>query len=98
VEPAAPEHGQRTRIAASRARRHAAQRSSAPPLAWDDELIDDPAAAPARSWKRPPKRRSADLAEEAEELFRREAYTREHAAARLGVSRSALDMALHLRR
>lgn len=89
-----PEHDQRTRIAASRARRHAADRGWAPPLAWDDDLIDDPSATPAQGWQRPARRPSADLAEEAEELSRREGYTREHAAARLGVSVSALDMAL----
>jgi hypothetical protein len=89
-----PEHDQRTRIAASRARRYAAGRGWAPPLAWDDDLIDDPSAAPADGWQRPARRRSADLAEEAEELFRREGYTRENAAARLGVSVSGLDMAL----
>jgi hypothetical protein len=89
-----PEHDQRARIAASRARRHAAQRGWAPPLAWDDDLIDDPAAAPAKGWKRPARRRSADLAEEAQELFRREGYTCEHAAARLGVSLSGLEIAL----
>jgi len=89
-----PEHDQRARIAASRARRYAADRGWAPPLAWDDDLIDDPSAAPAEGWQGPARRRSADLAEEAEELFRRESYTREHAAARLGVSLSGLDMAL----
>jgi predicted transcriptional regulator len=91
-----PEHGQRTRIAASRARNYAAERGWVPPLAWDDDAIDDPARKPADGWKRPERatRRSADLAEEAEELFRREGYTREHAAERLGVSLSALEMAL----
>lgn len=89
-----PEHDQRARIAASRARRYAAERGWAPPLAWDDDLIDDPGAGPAEGWKRPAKRRSADLADEAQELFRRDGYTREHAAARLGVAPSTLDMAL----
>jgi predicted transcriptional regulator len=89
-----PEHDQRTRIAASRARRYAAERGWAPPLAWDDDLIDNPAAGPAEGWQRPARRRSADLAEEAQELFGREGYTREHAAARLGVAPSTLDMAL----
>ena len=89
-----PAHDQRARIAASRARSHAAQRGWAPPLAWDDDLIDDPAAAPAEGWERPSQRHSADLAEEAGELFRREGYTQKHAAARLGVSVSGLEMAL----
>jgi hypothetical protein len=34
-----------------RARRHASRRGWAPPLAWDDDTIDDPAAAPA-PWQR----------------------------------------------
>lgn len=39
---APPEHDQRTRIAASRARNYAALRGWLPPLALDDERIDDP--------------------------------------------------------
>ncbi len=95
-----PEHDQRTRIAASRARNHAGQQGWAPPLAWDDDQIDDPGARPAEGWKRPARttRRSAELAEDAEELFRREGYTREHAAARLGVSLPALERALSVTR
>lgn len=47
-----PEHDQRTRIAASRARRYAAARNWAPPLAWDDDQIDQPGASPCTGWKR----------------------------------------------
>ncbi|WP_427017832.1 hypothetical protein ACQCSX_04255 [Pseudarthrobacter sp. P1] len=36
----------RAKIAASRARRKAAQLGWLPPMAWDDETIDDPATAP----------------------------------------------------
>ena len=95
-----PEHDQHTRIAAARARNHAGREGWAPPLAWDDDQIDDPHAHPAQGWKRPARntRRSADLAEDAEELFRREGYTREHAAARLGVSLPALQRALDVTR
>jgi hypothetical protein len=91
-----PENGQRERIAAARARNHAAQRDWAPPLAWDDDIIDDPAGRPAQGWKRPARsrRRSADLTEDAEQLLARDGYTREHAAARLGVAPSTLDAAL----
>jgi len=91
-----PEHDQRTKIAAARARNYAVARGWVPPLAWDDDVIDDPDGRPADDWKRParPKRHSAELAEDAEELFRREGYTREHAAARLGVSLTALEAAL----
>ena len=48
-DAAPPEADQRARIAASRSRRFAATRGWVPPLAWDDDAIDDPAAAPASS-------------------------------------------------
>lgn len=91
-----PERDQRTRGAASRARNHAEREGWAPPLAWDDDQIEDPAAQPAEGWKRPARatHRAADLAEDAEEVMRREGYTRENAAARLGVSLAALQGAL----
>lgn len=43
-----PQEGdeQRSRISANRARNYARARGWAPPLAWDDETIDDPAAMP----------------------------------------------------
>jgi hypothetical protein len=91
-----PEHDQRTKIAAARARNHAAAHGWAPPLAWDDDQIDDPHGRPAEGWKRPARttRPSTELAEDATELMRREGYTRENAAARLGVSLAALQGAL----
>jgi predicted transcriptional regulator len=93
-----PEHDQRTRVAASRARNHAEREGWAPPLAWDDEHIDAPDAQPAEGWKRPARttHRAADLAGDAAELMRREGYTRENAAARLGVSLAALQRALDI--
>jgi hypothetical protein len=95
-----PEHDQRTRGAAARARNHAGREGWAPPLAWDDDQIDDPHAHPAQGWKRPARttRRSAELAQDAGELFRREGYTRQNAAARLGVSLGALQRALDVTR
>ncbi|MGH9249434.1 MAG: hypothetical protein ACRD0W_07970 [Acidimicrobiales bacterium] len=42
-----PETTHRQRIAASRARNHARRVGWAPPLGWDDERIDDPAATSA---------------------------------------------------
>ena len=91
-----PESNQRERIAAARARNYAAERGWAPPLAWDDDIIDDPAGRPAERWKRPARSRgrSADLAEDAEQLLARDGHTCEHAAARLGVAPSTLDAAL----
>lgn len=41
-----PEGEWRDKIAASRARRYAKERGWLPPLAWDDELIDDPSHEP----------------------------------------------------
>jgi hypothetical protein len=41
-----PEATHRDKIAASRARNYAAANSWPPPLAWDDDTIDDPAAEP----------------------------------------------------
>ena len=95
-----PEHDQRTRIAASRARRHAEREGWAPPLAWDDDQIDLPDGRTAEDWRRPARttRISADLAEDAAELMGGQGYTREHAASRLGVSVWALDRALSLTR
>lgn len=46
-DQAPPETNHRERIAASRARRRAETMSWAPPLAWDDDTIDDPNALPA---------------------------------------------------
>jgi hypothetical protein len=41
-----PETNQRERIAASRSRRNAAERGWLPPLAWDDDRMDDPTYTP----------------------------------------------------
>jgi transcriptional regulator with XRE-family HTH domain len=89
-----PEHDQRTRIAASRARRHAQRQGWAPPLAWDDDQIDLPDGRAAEGWKRPARPASAELAQDAGELIGRQGYTREHAAGRLGVSLSTLGQAI----
>jgi len=43
---APPEDDWRDKIAANRSRAYAAERGWAPPMAWDDETIDDPAAEP----------------------------------------------------
>jgi hypothetical protein len=95
-----PEHDQRARIAASRARRHAEREGWAPPLAWDDNQIDDPDGRAAEGWRRPARTThpSAGLAEDAAELMRGQGYTRGHAASRLGVSVWALDRALAVTR
>ncbi|HEY1178253.1 MAG TPA: hypothetical protein VGF17_19025 [Phytomonospora sp.] len=53
-----------------RARRDARRRGYAPPLAWDDDTIDDPAARPDRAALRRRQRRTpADLAEDVEDIL-----------------------------
>jgi hypothetical protein len=88
----------RDRARAAAARTQAERREWPPPMAWDDELIDQPDASPAPGWKPRPTqlRRAADLAEDM-------AFVREHGgynqatvqvvAARLGVSPAALEKA-----
>src|SRR5260370_105288 len=80
------------RISAAKARGHAARHNWPPPLAWDDDTIDDPAAQPY-PWRRPRARRSADLAADAADLAAR-GYTRTQISQRLGVSRNTLDQAI----
>jgi transcriptional regulator with XRE-family HTH domain len=92
-DQAPPESGHREKIAANRARNYARARGWAPPAAWDDDRIGDPAASPAQEWRRPTRLGSAGLAEEYRELAAL-GYTRTLAAERLGVSRAALEKAL----
>ncbi|MGW2844405.1 hypothetical protein [Streptomyces sp. NPDC001274] len=61
------------------------------PLAWDDDTIDDPAAEPDLGEQVP---RFVELAENGFELEQRYGYTREHAAARLGVSKDVLQKSM----
>lgn len=83
------EHGVDTK-AYSRARNHAAHCDWAPVGAWDDDTIDDPAAQPDTGTCVP---RGVALVEDATELITKQEYTREQAAARLGVTKKALDQA-----
>jgi hypothetical protein len=80
------------RMAAS-ARRMAAARGWPPPMAWDDDTIDDPAASPAQGWRRGLQGTSAGLAEDAAELLAR-GLDRNQVAERLGRKRDAVDTAL----
>lgn len=52
-----PQEEHRDKIAANRARRYAAERGWAPPMAWDDDTIDDPAAEPSGMDVQGPSRR-----------------------------------------
>jgi transcriptional regulator with XRE-family HTH domain len=82
------------KVAASRARNYARACGWAPPLAWDEDTIDDPAASPGE-WERPAGRRwrTRDLVAEAAELAAL-GLDRNQAAERLGVSRNLLDKAI----
>lgn len=90
---APPEDTKRQSVAARQARARAAARGWPPPLAWDDDTIDNPDATPADGWQRPGRLPTADLLAEATELIRWEG-SRELAAIRLGVSRGTLDRAI----
>jgi len=91
-----PQATRHEKIAASRARSYAAGQGWPVPLGWDEEALDDPHGKPAEGWRRGSRHthRSADLTEDYRELARREGYTREHAAARLGVSLTTLENAI----
>lgn len=70
----------------------------APPMAWDDDALDDPAGRPAPNWRRSrsSQRRSADLAEDARFVREHGGYRRAstaEVARRLGVSRDRLYQA-----
>lgn len=60
-----------------------------PPMAWDDDTIDDPAARADRGDERP---RTLALAENSDELVA-QGFTINQAAERLGVTRHTLDAA-----
>lgn len=64
-----------------------------PPLAWDDNSIDDPAAGPAVVVRRPRRRAPGEVAAEVEHL-RGFGLTDEVIAARLGVKLASLHTAL----
>lgn len=85
------------RVAASRSRNHAAARGWVPPLGWDDESIDDPAAVPAAAaGNRSGGSRSGDVVEDLDWLMRTGA-TPDRASERLGMSPQALAAAAYRR-
>jgi hypothetical protein len=75
---------------ALKVRRYAKSQGWAPPAAWDDDLIDDPAAEPDYGQQVP---RYVELAENGLELEHL-GHTRQHAADRLGVTRDTLQQAI----
>lgn len=76
-------------VTARQARGRAKAKGWAPPLAWDDDAIDDPAATPEFGGRAP---RDVALFENSEELLR-QGHTLEQAAERLGIKRNYLDTA-----
>jgi transcriptional regulator with XRE-family HTH domain len=89
-----PESEWRDKIAAARSRNYAREHGWAPPLAWDDDQMDQPDAQPAEGWRRSAstRRTAAELAEEAADVMR-QGHTIDQAAERLGVHRSAIEHA-----
>ncbi|WGL50665.1 hypothetical protein P5P86_11890 [Nocardioides sp. BP30] len=85
--PVDPEETQRYLVKVhERQRKMALAKGYAPPLAWDDDQLDDPKARPAVEWRpRPPTR--VEVLEEIDD----EAGTVVDACARLKVSRKALE-------
>lgn len=86
------------REVAQAAAAHARQRGWAPPMAWDDDQIDQPDSKPAPGWKPGPRGRdlSADLVEDAEWIRRHGGYqlaSRTVIATRLGVTKYQLEHA-----
>jgi hypothetical protein len=77
----------------ARAGKLARARGWAPTQAWDDDQIDDPAAAPQGIRPAASSRcdRIAALLENSEELMREQGLTLDQAAERLGVSRNTLE-------
>jgi hypothetical protein len=85
------------RQAAVAAAAEAARLNWAPPMAWDDDLIDQPDGRPAEAWQRRGRGYPAvDLVEDAEFVREHGGYRRADAAEvamRLGVSRDQLQHA-----
>lgn len=74
------------KIAATKARRYAAERGWLPPMAWDDDTIDDPTTQPTTSDDDP----TVDPADELRWLL--DQYENpQHAAERLGITRNTLQ-------
>jgi hypothetical protein len=80
--------------AAQTSRNRAAREGWAPPIAWDDDTIDDPAAQPDYGQNVP---RYVAIFEDGLEL-EGQGYTREQAAERLGITRDYLQQCISAQR
>lgn len=93
-DQAPPERSREDRSAAAAARTRARRAGWAPPLAWDEDTIDDPAAVPQHEVTVPnplPGRRGVDLDEWMHLV--RSGESPERAARRLGVALGAVERA-----
>jgi DNA-binding CsgD family transcriptional regulator len=92
-QPNAPtEH--HAKVAATRARNMAKARKWAPPMAWDDDTIDDPAAKPEGvDLVERKNRRAEDLIEDAEDLLRA-GCSIATITERLGMSATSIERAM----
>jgi hypothetical protein len=93
-----PQATRREQALAETARASAERNGWAPPMAWDDDIIDLPGGQPAAGWRPPdyPVRSSADLVEDADWVRAQGGYryaSLSQVAARLGVSQAALTKA-----
>lgn len=90
----ASETDRHTRQSASRARNYARRHGFAPPLAWDDDMIDDPTAQPEGIGRdRTPS--AAEQRMEDLELLLDTGVGYAEILSRLGITRGALDQAIH---
>jgi len=89
---APPEEDWRHKIAANRARGYAAERGWVPPMAWDDESIDDPDASPCDTAR--PRHRKLPSGEELQWLHVELRETIPALAQRFGVYESSIRKAL----
>ena len=89
-----PRTTHREKSAATRALNFARLNNWPPPMAWDDDQIDDPASKSAPGWKRRDRLPTAEIAAEAAELIPQYGGSRELAAQRLGIKRATLDTIL----
>ncbi len=88
-----PDQSHRDKISVSRARNYAKAHKWVPPMAWDDDTIDDPAAVP-EGGDTTAERRRGKLPEADEIRFLLLSESKHAVAARFGVKVATIDQAL----